>query len=140
MRKQATNDFEKSFYELMSNACFGKTLEILRNRREILFVKKKKQAEKSLLKPTFKSYQFFHNGLVSGSFATRKIFQSRLTPVGASILDLSNLILYKFHYDEMKPRFGDKIKVCYKDTDSLLYRVETENPYSEVTTFKHLID
>ena len=40
----------------------------------------------------------------------------------------------------MKPRFGDKIKVCYKDTDSLLYRVETENLYSEMATFKHLLD
>ena len=40
----------------------------------------------------------------------------------------------------MKPRFGDKIKVCYKDTDSLLYRVETENFYSEIATFKHFLD
>ena len=40
----------------------------------------------------------------------------------------------------MKPRFGDKIKVCYKDTDSLLYRVETENLFSEMATFKRLLD
>ena len=40
----------------------------------------------------------------------------------------------------MKPRFGDKIKVCYKDTDSLLSRVETENLYSEMAAFKHLLD
>ena len=40
----------------------------------------------------------------------------------------------------MKPRFVNKIKVCYKDTDSLLYRVENENLYSEMATFKHLLD
>ena len=40
----------------------------------------------------------------------------------------------------MKPRFGDKIKVCYKDTDSLLYRIETDHLYSEMATFKHLLD
>ena len=140
MRKQATNDFEKNFYKLMSNACFGKTMENLRNRREILFVNNEKQAEKSLLKPTFKSYQIIHNGLVSVSFAPSKIVWSKPTPVGASILDLSKLSLCKFHYEEMKPRFGDKLKVCYKDTDSLLYRVETENLYSEMATFKHLLD
>ena len=41
------------------------------------------------------------------SFAPCKIVWSKPTPVGASILDLSKLSLYKFHYEEMKPRFGD---------------------------------
>ena len=126
MRRQATNDFEKNFYKLMSKACLGKTIENLRNRRENLFVNNEKQAEKPLLKPTCKSYKITHNGLVSVSFAPSKIVWSKPTPVGASILDLSKLSLYKFYYEEMKSRFGDKIEVCYKDTDSLLYRVETE--------------
>ena len=93
-----------------------------------------------MLKPTFKFYQIIHNGLVSVSFAPSKIVWSKPTPVGASILDLSKLSLYKFHYEEMKPRFGDKIKVRYRDTYSFLYRVETENLFSETATFKHLLD
>ena len=115
-------------------------MENLRMRREILFVNNEKPAENSLLKPTFKSHRISHNGLVSVSFAPSKNNWSRLTLVGASILDLSKLSLYKFHYDEMKLRFGDKIKVCYKDTDSLLCTVETENLYSEMATFMHLLD
>ena len=94
----------------MSNACFGKTMENLRNRREVAFVNSVKQAEKSFQNPHFKSYQIINDRLVSVNFTNSKILWSKPTPVGASILDLSKLSLYKFHYDEMKPRFGDKIK------------------------------
>ena len=40
----------------------------------------------------------------------------------------------------MKPRFVEKKKVYYKDTDSFLYRVQTENLHSKKATFKHLLD
>ena len=127
MRKQAANDFEKNFYKLLSNACFGKTMENLRNRRGIVFVNDKKQAEAYFQKPNFKGFQIIHDTLVSVALSPDKIKWSKPTPVGASILDLSKLCLYRFHYEEMKPRYGDRLKVCYKDTDSLLYRIETND-------------
>ena len=40
----------------------------------------------------------------------------------------------------MKPKFGDSLKVVYKDTDSLLYRRETDDLYSDMEPFKHLLD
>ena len=75
--------------KITSNACFGKTMENLQNQKETFSLTKAKQAEKSLLKPTFKSYQIIHNSLVSVSFAPSKIICSKPTPVGVSILDLS---------------------------------------------------
>ena len=69
-----------------------------------------------------------------------KRFWDKPTPVGAAILDLSKLSFYGFHYNEMKPRYGQKILVTYKDTDSLLYRVETDDLYEDMKEFKHLID
>ena len=69
-----------------------------------------------------------------------KILWNEPTPVGAAILDPSKLTLYGFHYKEMKPRYGYSITVVYKDTDSLLYRVETNNLYSDMGNLKHLFD
>ena len=45
MRMQASNDFEKHFYKLMSNACFGKTMEKLRRHGVLRFVRTEAQAE-----------------------------------------------------------------------------------------------
>ena len=39
-RNQAVNDFENDFYKLLNNAFYGKTLENVRNRLKIKFVKK----------------------------------------------------------------------------------------------------
>ena len=115
-------------------------MENLRNRREISFVSSKEQAEKAFQKPTFKGFQIIHDSLVSVTLTPSKILWNKPTPVGASILDLSKLCLYKFHYEEMKPRYHKHLKVCYKDTDSLLYRIETKDLYTEMVSFKHLLD
>ena len=50
-------------------------------------------------------------------------------------------LLDKFHYEEMLPRYGsDRLKVVYKETDSLLYRKKTADLYEDMSTFKHLLD
>ena len=40
----------------------------------------------------------------------------------------------------MKPRYGDSLTVVYKDTDSLLYRIETDDLYMDMENFAHLLD
>ena len=39
--------------------------------------------------------------------------------LGALILDISKTIMYEFSYDYLKPKYGDKVKLCYTDTDRL---------------------
>ena len=43
------------------------------------------------------------------------------------ILDLSKIVMYEFHYDYMKPKYGHKAKLMYQDTDLLVYHIETED-------------
>ena len=95
-------------------------MENLRHRRDTKFVANTTEAKRYTLKPNFLTFQIIYSNLVSLNFSKTSIFWNKPTPVGAAILDLSKIVLYNFHYNEMKPRYGEKVTVVYKDTDSLL--------------------
>ena len=40
--------------------------------------------------------------------------------------------MYEIHYDYMRPKYGAKVKLCYMDTDSLVYEIETEDFYQNI--------
>lgn len=60
--------------------------------------------------------------------------------VGFSVLDVSKLLMYEFHYDIMLEKYGDKLNLCYQDTDSLIYEVETEDVYKDMGEMKEYFD
>ena len=43
-----------------------------------------------------------------------------------SILDISKTIMYKFWYDYITPKYGDRAKLCYTDTDNFIIYIKTE--------------
>ena len=57
---------------------------------------------------------------------------NKLVYLGQAILDLSKTIMYEFHYYYMIPKYGDRLKLCYMDTDSLIYSIKTEDFYSDI--------
>ena len=64
-RMNARNDFEKDFFKLMNNSCFGKTMENLRKRRKIDLVTASKKLKKLAAQPSYKSCTIFHESLVA---------------------------------------------------------------------------
>ena len=55
------------------------------------------------------------------------------------VLELSKLLMYKFYYDYLKVKYGDKCKLIYTDTDSLL-EVDCEDFYKDMEKDLHLYD
>ena len=52
--------------------------------------------------------------------------------VGQTILDKSKELMYLFYYDYLKPKFKDKVKLMYMDTDSFLSSVETDDFFKDI--------
>ena len=49
-----------------------------------------------------------------------------------SILELSKILMYKFWYDYVKPKYGEKAKLCYMDIDSLTVYVKADDIYKDI--------
>ena len=52
--------------------------------------------------------------------------------LGLSILDISKILMYEFWYDYMKPKYGNKVKLCYMDTDSFIMNIKTNDFYKDI--------
>ena len=51
----------------------------------------------------------------------------------ALILDISKTLMYKFWYDYLKSKYGDRVKLCYTDTDSFIIYIETEGFLEDIS-------
>ena len=49
-----------------------------------------------------------------------------------AILSLSKIKMYEYWYDDMKPKYGEKIRLCYMDTDSFIIHIKTDDFYKDI--------
>ena len=49
--------------------------------------------------------------------------------LGLSILEISKIVKYEFWYDYMRPKYGEKVKLCYMDADNFIVYIKKENTY-----------
>ncbi|XP_057299355.1 uncharacterized protein LOC130629979 [Hydractinia symbiolongicarpus] len=132
LRTKSTNDFEKDFFKLMNNSVFGKTMENQRRQKDIRLATKKEQYEKLVMKPNFKGSTWFSETLMGIEMSKIKIKMNKPIYLGLAILDLSKIVMYEFHYDYMRPKYGVDVKLCYMDTDSFVYHIKTDDFYKDI--------
>ena len=139
-RKCAANTFEKNFYKLLNNSVFGKAIENLRNRQRVELVHTPQRLKKLIAKPNVLSFRAFNPDLAAVHLRKKKLCFNRPLYVGFSILEVSKILMYDFHYNHVKVKYGQGAKLLITDTDSLCYEIQTDDVYTDMQQDAHLYD
>ena len=124
----------------MNNSVFGKTMENIRKRVDVRLVTSKEKLSKLASKPTYVSSKIFNENLVAVHKIKETLTLNRPAYVGMCILDLSKTLMYDFHYNYIKSKYGDKAKLLFTNTDSLTYEIETKDVYRDFWNDKDRFD
>ena len=86
------------------------------------------------------SSKIFNENLVAVHKIKETLTLNRPAYVGMCILDLSKTLMYDFHYNYIKKKYGDRTKLLFTDTDSLTYEIEAEYIYQDLCYDKDKFD
>ena len=134
LRAKAQNEFEKDFFKLMNNSVFGKTMENIRNRVDIKLINSENKAKFLAAKPNFNHCTIFSEHLCAIDMKKKWLVFNKPVYIGMCILDLSKSLMYDFHYNYIRSKYGEKAKLLFTDTDSLAYEVETKDFYNDIAS------
>ena len=116
IKKKCKNEFEKDFYKLINNSAFGKTMENIRNHRDIKLVTSEKRRKRLVSELNYHSCKKFTDDLMTIEMKKTIVKMNKPLHLGTSILDISKTLMYKFWYDYLEPKYRDRIKL-------LMYRI-----------------
>ena len=130
LRKNAKNGFENNFF---NNSVFGKTMENVRNHRDIKLVTSDKRRKRLVSKPNCHLHKKISDHLMAIEMKKIGVKMTKPLYLGMSILDISKILMYKFWYDYINPKYGDRAKLCYTDTDSFIIYIKTEDFFEDIS-------
>ena len=61
-----------------------------------------------------------------------KVEMNKPVYLGMVILDISKTLMYEFWYDYIIPKYGDRVQLCYMDTNSFVIHIITEDFYKDI--------
>lgn len=147
LRKKAVTPFQQDLFKLMNNSVFGKTLEDTERRVNVKLVNQWQDdanrtnrsisAAKLISRPNFHSASIFSENLVAVQMKPERIILDKPIYIGFAVLELSKSHMYQFHYSVIKPHYGNRVHLCYTDTDSFIYEIHTDDVYRDIR--KHFL-
>ena len=116
----------------MNNAVFGKTMENVRKHRDIKLVTTKRRRNYLVSEPNHHTTSFFIENLLAIEMKKIETLMSKPVYLGLLIKELSKLLMHQFWYNYVKPKYSEKVKLCYMDTDSFIVYIKTDDTYKDI--------
>ena len=111
-------------------------MENVRKHINVDLVTSPTQFKKLVAQPSYHRSKTFIGGeeecLIAVDRQRTKVLLKKPIYTGFSVLDLSKVLMYDFHYNHMKKKYGDRAQLLFTDTDSLMYHVETDDIYADM--------
>ena len=99
-----------------------------------------KDHNRSVSKPSFVSQKISSENFVAIYEIKQVMVSNKPIYGGFSIPDLNRLLMSEFHYNYIKAKYNNYTKLLFKDTDSLIYEIETDDIYEDSYEDKDLFD
>ena len=115
----------------MNDAAFGKTMEKVRKHRDIKSVTTDKRRNQLFSEPNYGTTKYFSEFDCNRNEKT-KVKMNKPIYLSMSTLDISKTLMYEFWYDYITPKYQDRAKLCYMDTNSFVIHIITEDFYEDI--------
>ncbi|KAL4101236.1 hypothetical protein QTP88_021256 [Uroleucon formosanum] len=132
LRSEAKNEFEKEYFKLMNNSVYGRTMMNVRNHVDIRLCSNGSTVEKLITKPNFDRRTIFTENLAAVHMKRTQISFKQPIYIGMCVLDLSKMLMYDFYYNIIKKKYGNRVRLLYTDTDSLILEIKTNDFYQDI--------
>ena len=113
-------------------------MENIRKRTSVKLINNSKDYLRCVSKPNFISQKIFDKNFVAVHQIKSVLTLNKPIYVGFSILELSKLLMYKFHYDYVCNKYDAKLFLT--DTDSLVYKIDSKDIYEQCLKDRRLLD
>ena len=87
---------------------------------------------KLVSEPNYHIVKWFSENLLAIEMKKTSVKMNKPIYLGLAILSLSKILMYDYWYNEMKPKYEDRIRLCYMDTDSFIMHIKTEDFYKDI--------
>ena len=91
-----------------------------------------KQKNKFASEPNYHAAKYISEDLLIIEMKKTEVKMNKSIYLGQTILDISMTLMYEFCFDYIKPKYENKARLCYMDTDSFIILIKTEDLYSDI--------